>query len=171
MHSVRTLLAALACLPGLTGADMAMQSGAQAQYCPAVTLNFILRDGRNVSIFYCERDRYWSGIAAESIDARGDTQTIDGVRQPKPAIQSFPRSAVRFLCYSKCPGELPAVEAKEDTVVWKNGSRTTGRISRGCDQGRCRLHQDGKAVGSEFVGWQLIPNDMSYIEFGSAAAQ
>lgn len=167
----RTVLAALIAISGLFVADPAAQSVAHAQYCPAITLRFVLHDGRNVSIFYCESKRYWRGFSDDTINAGGDTQTIDGVLQSKPSIESFPRSSVRFLCVQKCP-DLPATsaaETKEDVIVWQDGRRTAGRLSWVCEtSGPCRIHQNGTSVQPTSPGWGLIPYGTSYIEFARA---
>ncbi|MGH8734718.1 MAG: hypothetical protein ACREVB_13610, partial [Burkholderiales bacterium] len=110
----------------LTLTDTAAQPGARAQACPPITLAYVLRDGQTMSVFYCETR--WPGIGSDTVHAAGGgyVRDVNGKAPDKvirpPAILI---SNIRFLCVSKCPADLPTAEVTEDTVLWKDGSRTT----------------------------------------------
>jgi hypothetical protein len=39
------------------------------------------------------------------------------------------RQNIRSLCRSRCPAELPARRAAEDTIYWRDGRRTVGHVN------------------------------------------
>ena len=74
----------------------------------------------------------WGGIV-------GDEVAVSGT--------SLPRSRVRFVCPERCPDNLPSQPAEQDTVVWKDGTRTGGRVEVRCENNsnsQCYISQDGK---------------------------
>jgi hypothetical protein len=166
----RFFLATLCLALLMTCGDTALQPGAAAQSCPATSISYVFRDGRTMSVFYC--DTRWPGIGSEKIESGCCRVTeIDG-KQPATEVRppAIERSTVRFLCNGKCPSDLPSASAKEDTLLWKDGKRTVGRFEIRCERERCRIHQNGTPQGVEFMGWEYMPRDLIYIEFGSGAA-
>jgi len=167
MGPTRTVLAALMGTALLTLPVPAVQSAAQAQACPPITLTYVFRDGRTISVFHCET--MWRGIGGDIIDrSSGYVIAIDGKRPekttPPPEMQ---RSSLRFICVDKCPAELPSKQAAEDTLVWKNGASTVGRFEIRCEMGSCQVFQNGTPQGPAFTRW--VPRDLVYIEFGRSA--
>jgi hypothetical protein len=153
-----------------TFGDTALQPGAWAQMCPSVSFSYVFRDGRTMSVHYC--DTHWAGIGNQTIEsAAGYVIKIDGKRPTTnirpPAIE---RSTIRFLCRGECPSDLPSDKTRQDTLLWKDGKRTVGRFEIRCQQGRCQIYQNGTLQGAEFNNYSYLHPDVIYIEFGSAAA-
>ncbi len=56
------------------------------------------------------------------------------------------RAEVRFFCFKACPASPPQPPAAEDTVVWADGTATTGPVWVGGEYDRNVLRQGEKAV-------------------------
>jgi hypothetical protein len=162
LRLMRGFLALLAATLLFMMTGIALQHGAYAQACPTMDLTFIFRDGKTMHVFYCGR---WDGILGDRISGGGDI--VDDMRRSMHEKQpSLLRSAVRFVCYGvKCPENLPATQAKEDIVVWKDGSRTTGRVEAQCELYYCRVYQNGKLASPDSKNYNYLPYTLSYIEF------
>ena len=158
----RNSLVYLVCACALGFADPGMQVGAHAQLCPPSYVTFIFRDGKQLHTFYCESE--WGGIAGDRIAGGGNILNEKRVRtsQIQPA---FSKASVHFICLgADCPPDIKPFGAKQDIVVWKDGTRTTGLLEIKCD-GPCRVYQDGKPARAAVTAQgHNLESYVSYIE-------
>ena len=87
----------------------------------------------------------WRGISDEGVDDAGILKDlIKGIVTAEN--RSFvPRAMVQYVCPEHCSKNFFGEEPKQDTVFWKDGSQTTGRIEVRCGEyNRCFVYQDGK---------------------------
>ena len=159
----RLLLAALAGAALFMTVDLSVRDGALAQRCPLTPVHFILRDGRDVIVTYCVPFGFVMSLGQDRVGA-GE---VIGVKHEGPKVDvPVQRALVRFICLKRCPSELPAAEAAQDTLAWPDGSRTSGRLSVQCLKSVCRISQDGKPVGKDFSETYGFIGGAAYLEFG-----
>ena len=148
-------LLAGALLLALTGAGL--QSGARAQSCKPFAADIIFRDGGKMSMHTCG-GWAWAGITDDQVGGPPD--------QPL-----FARTLVRFVCREAQCRDTAAAPATVDTVVWDDGSQTTGRLEVRCHSANnyCDVIQDGKAITykdrSQFT-WDYV----KYVELAARRA-
>lgn len=88
----------------------------------------------------------WRGVDADRVDVANFGRWLTGLASwQDPNSRFIPRHKVRYLCPEHCRrdvffGETP----RQDSVFWKDGTKTTGRIEVRCgDYNRCFIFQDG----------------------------
>lgn len=88
----------------------------------------------------------WHGITEDGVDAANFGSWVTGIAPWVDKKGSLlPREKVQYACPEHCRkmyfGDIP----KEDTVAWKDGTKTTGRIEVRCQGSNyCAVYQDGK---------------------------
>ncbi|MBV9633955.1 MAG: hypothetical protein JO163_14805 [Methylobacteriaceae bacterium] len=87
----------------------------------------------------------WTGITEEGVDDGGRLKDLVKGVETRGNRSFVPRAMVQYVCSERCSSNFFGDEPKEDTVFWKDGSQTTGRIEVRCGEyNRCFVYQDGK---------------------------
>lgn len=142
---------------------------ALAQRTPGVTLS-ILVGGTELHFHKFG----WTGIVGDDIDTSNAIREIIATVQ-QPGTEVLPRWLVSFVCNGRCeklpewnrqlryPDDKGHYAETRDAVVWKDGSRTRGRVEVHCPNQNdvCQVYQDGQPVHPDQRGdWR----DVSYVE-------
>lgn len=158
----RNLFCLSACALVLALTDAALQSGARAQSCKPFAADIIFRDGSKLTMHTCGGWE-WAGITDDKVGG-------------SPNNPLFARTLVRFVCRETQCRDTPSPPspATVDTVVWDDGSRTTGRLEVRCHSRNnfCDVFQDGALIAPKNPNYKdRSQSTWDYVKYVELAAR